>query len=84
MNLDKTFVKSLKPSLTEAQKVGDQAKIATKVNLGKVSVNAIYNGKWSNAKVIKCAILQIKERRDFLNEFLNQIPQSVLEECEVA
>ena len=79
MQLDKNFVRSLNPSISDRLRHGDLQCLATEIGLTPLSVRNAVNGASTNSSVISAAIRLIAKDGKRTDEFLEQIPQEALE-----
>lgn len=78
MHLDKEFVRNLNPAISDRLRHGDLQRIAETVGLTPLSVRNAVNGATTNEQVIKEAIRLIVQDSHLTDEFLEQLPQALL------
>lgn len=78
--LDKSFVKSLTPPLSEVVPHGAAVTIAKKVNKTELTVRNAINGASTNEEVIREAIIIIMKKMVDMESVVSQLPENLEEE----
>lgn len=80
MKLDRNFVRSLTPPLSDILPHGSMKEIASEVGKGELTARNAIHGASSNPEVIRAAIKRVIREGERIEQFLTQLPEEVMRE----